>query len=245
MTTADLASAARRLANLGFLANSDQPHRPGGEGAFLMVALREVPSLHHYDPERIDYWVSVDGLGQAASLNRDSRLPGRLDFGWGPVRIVDRLGIANEYLTFGGTLLADLVDGAVVAVFTSAAPLLKRGGHSQEWDLGAASVGAFFGRLLLAVDVRPGFERRLSAATPLARYGAFIVDELSRYEASQALREAAPDLWAWLETERRWLQSTSPADWSAAQQLRLEATTEAFAGSSLARSPLDPLRSSG
>lgn len=245
MRAADLVSAAGRLATLGFLANSDQPHRPGGEGAFLMVALREAPSLHHYDPERIDYWVTVDGLGQAASLTRDSRLPCRPDFGWGPVRIVDRLGIANEYLTFGGTLQADLVDGALVALFTSAAPLLKRGGHSQEWDLGAASIGAFFGRLLLAVDIRPGFELRLAAATPLARYAAFIVDESTRYEGSLALREGAPDLWAWIEAERRWLRSTSPADWSAGQALRLEATTEGSAGSSHARSPLGQRQSSG
>ena len=223
MKSVDLASAAARLANLGFLANSDLTHRP--EGAFLMVALRQAPSLHHYDPDLIEYWVTTDGLGQAARLARDSRLPCRTDFSWGPVRLVDRLGITNEYLTFGGRLLADLVDAVVIAVFTSPAPLLKRGGHSQEWDLGAASAGAFFGRLLLAVDIVPGFERRLALATPLTRYAAFVADESGRYESSPALRDASREVWAWLETARHWLQATSPAEWTAGEQLSHELTS--------------------
>ena len=245
MKSPDLVSAAARLANLGFLANSDQPHRSGGEGAFLMVALRLAPSLHHYDPERIEYWVTAGGLGHAERLTRDSRLPCQVNVSWGPVRVVDRLGIANEYLTFGGELLVDAIGDAVIALVTSAAPLFKRGGHSQQWDVGASSVGAFFGRLLLAVDVLPGFEQQLAEATPLARYAAFIADESGRYEASLALREAAPDLWGWLAAERRWLRSTSPADWAAGDQLRPAATTAASAGSSLARSPLGPRRSTG
>ena len=36
--------------------------------------------------------------------------------------------------------------------FTSPAPLLRRGGHSQAWDPPAEWLGGFFGRLLLAVD---------------------------------------------------------------------------------------------
>ena len=56
------------------------------------------------------------------------------------------------------------------------APLLRRGGHSQGWDDGADAVGAFFGKLLVTVDYIPGFEKRLAAATPLARYAAFIAE---------------------------------------------------------------------
>ena len=44
--------AAGLLANLGFLAGSDLPARPGP--AYLLVALRPAPTLHHYDPERVD-----------------------------------------------------------------------------------------------------------------------------------------------------------------------------------------------
>jgi len=239
----DPVAGAARLANLGFLANSGVPHRP--DGAYLLTALRATPSLHHYDPELVEYWATAEGRGQAQRLTRASRLPYHGEFSWGPIRIVDRLGVANEYLAFGGALVADEVDGLVVAVFTSPAPLLKSGGHSQDWDVGAASVGAFFGRLLLKVDIEPGFERRLALVTPLARYAAFVADETARYESSAGLRAGSGDVWAWLEAERRWLRATSPADWSAAEELRLEARTEGSAGSSLARSRPDPRRSSG
>ena len=47
----------------------------------------------------------------------------------GLIRLVDRLGISNEYLTFGGHLDAAEIDDIVVAAFASQAPLLSRGGH--------------------------------------------------------------------------------------------------------------------
>ncbi len=242
MTGIDPAAGAARLANLGFLANSGVPHGP--DGAYLLMALRATPSLHHYDPELVDYWATVDGRGQLRRLTRASRLPYHGEFSWGPIRIVDRLGVANEYLAFGGALAANEVDGLVVAVFTSTAPVLKSGGHSQDWDVGAASVGAFFGRLLLAVDIAPGFERRLALATPLARYAAFVADETARYESSAGLRDGSGEVWAWLVAERRWLRSTSPDDWSAGRRLSPEATIAASGNSSLARTLLGPRQSS-
>src|SRR5262245_54573126 len=44
-----LAIAAHRLDRWGFLADPDFPDRPGP--ASLIVALRDVPTLRHYDPE--------------------------------------------------------------------------------------------------------------------------------------------------------------------------------------------------
>ena len=58
------------------------------------------------------------------------------------------------------------VDDAIVVAFTSPAPLLRRGGHSQGWDAGADLVGAFFARLMVAVDYRPGFEAAIADASP-------------------------------------------------------------------------------
>ena len=55
----DPVSAAPLLSDLGFLATSDLPDRPGP--AYLLVALREAPTLHHYDPEVVEYWVSEAG----------------------------------------------------------------------------------------------------------------------------------------------------------------------------------------
>ena len=123
----DPASAAPLVKDLGFVASSDLPDRPGA--AYLLVALRDTPTLHHYDPESVEYWVSEGGRGVRRTLTRKTRLPLETDFSWGLIRIVDRLHVTNEYLTFGGRLSADVVDGVVVAVFTSPAPLLRRGGH--------------------------------------------------------------------------------------------------------------------
>ena len=211
-------SAARELAELGFLALAD-PQGQGGP-ASLLVAIRPTPTLRHFDPEAVDYWVSQGGQGAARTLTLRTRLPIATDFSWGPIRIVDRLGVTNAYLTFGGELTAEVVDGTVVAVFDSPAPLLRRGGHSQGWDQGADSVGAFFSRFLLAVDYAPGFERRLAQADPLSRYGAFVVDGLARYRASPALRSDQPQEWTLLQAEERRLRAAYPNEWTAGEALR-------------------------
>ncbi len=215
------ASAASRMADLGFLANPDLPDRPGP--AYLLVALRDAPTLRHYDPETVEYWVTEAGRGARRTLTRESRLPIESDFSWGLIRIVDRLRVTNEYLTFGGRLSAVSIDGVVIAVFTSPAPLLRRGGHSQAWDRGADSLGAFFGRFLRAVDFAPGFEDRASRADPLTRYAAFLVDAMARYRASTLLRLEQPDLWNLLLAEERRLRENHATEWAAGEDLRRDA----------------------
>jgi len=213
----DPVSAFPLLADLGFLANADLPDRPGP--AYLLVAIRCAPTLHHYDPERIDYWVTAGGRGCPREITRESRLPLETTFSWGLIRITDRLRISNEYLTFGGRLAADSVDDTVVAVFTSEAPLLRRGGHSQGWDHGAECVGAFFGRVMLAVDYVPGFESIFGGSRPIVRYAAFVIDTIARYRRSVILRADDPGLWNALETEERRLRAAHPSDWTTALDL--------------------------
>jgi hypothetical protein len=137
----DLVAAARLLAHLGFLAEPDLPDRPGP--AYLLVAIRDEPTLAHYDPELVEYWVAIKRRGEVETLRRRTRLPIERPFSWGLIRIVDRLGVSNEYVSFGGHLSADEIDGMTVAILTSPAPMLRRGGHSQGWDVGAATVAAF------------------------------------------------------------------------------------------------------
>ena len=158
----------------GFLAYPDLPDGPGP--AFLLVALRPAPTLRHYDPEAVDYWVTDDGRGSRRTLTHATPMPRSEDFSWGLIRLVDRLGVSNEYLTFGGHLDAALIDDVVVAAFASSAPLLRRGGHSQGWDDGADAIGSFFARMMVAVDYEPGFERTFADAEPLTRYAAFVRD---------------------------------------------------------------------
>ena len=212
----DVATAAERLAGWGFLARSTVSDRGGP--AYLLVALRAEPTLRHFDPETIEYWATESGRSVRRSITRQNRLPLAGAFSWGMIRITDRLGVSNEYLTFGGDLFVMRVEAAAIAVFTSPAPLLRRGGHSQPWDPGADSLGAYFGRFLLAVDFAPGFEAMAAAASPMTRYAAFLADELERYRGL-ALRVTEPRFWHQLETERRRLEASHPADWAAGQKL--------------------------
>ena len=48
--------ASELLADWGFLADPDLPDRPGP--AFLLVAIRAKPTLRHYDPELVEYWIT-------------------------------------------------------------------------------------------------------------------------------------------------------------------------------------------
>lgn len=201
---------AGQVDHWGFLAYPDLPDGPGP--AFLLVALRPAPTLQHYDPEAVDYWVTEDGHGSRRTLTHGTPMPRSEDFSWGLIRLVDRLGVSNEYLTFGGRLDAASIDDVVVAAFASPAPLLRRGGHSQGWDEGADAIGAFFARMMVAVDFKRGFEQLFAAADPLTRYAAFVrdsdqrrrgrtptalddpLDELVRHEATR-LRASAASEW--------------------------------------------------
>jgi hypothetical protein len=221
----DPVSVAPRMKSWGFLAEPDLPDRPGP--AYLLVALREQPTLRHYDPEVVEYWVSKGGRGRPESLTYATRMPLETDFSWGLIRIVDRLSVSNEYLTFGGHLSAASIDGVTVAVFSSPAPLLRRGGHSQGIDQGALELGAFFGRILLAVDYTAGFEAAAAAADPLARYAAFVGDLVARYRASPTLRSVHADAWALFDAEERRLRREHADAWAAGIALRDAATPAA------------------
>ena len=212
----DALDPANRIADWGFLANPDLPDRPGP--AYLLVALRAAPTLRHYDPESIEYWVTRDGRGQRRELSRTTPMPLTEDFSWGMIRIVDRLRVTNEYLTFGGRLDAGSVDDAIVAAFTSPAPLLRRGGHSQGWDAGADLVGAFFARMMVAVDFVQGFETVTADASPIVRYAAFIHDAEARRRADRP-SGVDSDLGRLIRHESVRLRSDLPDDWAAGTRL--------------------------
>jgi len=214
----DPATAGHLLAEWGFLANPDLPDQPGP--GYLLVALRASPTLRHYDPELVEYWANRGGRGIRATLARSTTMPLDTTFSWGQIRVVDRLGISNEWLTFGGELAAAAVDETkVAAAFVSPAPMLRRGGHSQGWDRGADNLGAFFGRLMVAVDYAPGFEALAAAASPLARYAAFVADLDTRFAASPGLRTTEPGLWHLIDHEAARLRRDHATDLAAGQAL--------------------------
>jgi len=208
---------ADRVRHWGFLAHPDLPDGPGP--AFLLVALRPAPTLQHYDPEAVDYWVTEGGRGRRRTLTHDAPMPRSEDFSWGLIRLVDRLGVSNEYLTFGGHLDAAAIGEVVVAAFASPAPLLRRGGHSQGLDPGADSIGAFFGRIMVAVDFRPGFEEAFAAADPLTRYAAFVREaEMRRRRSGPGARLDDEDV-RLIRNEAVRLASSHLACWEAGAAL--------------------------
>ncbi|HLE58440.1 MAG TPA: hypothetical protein VJA85_02230 [Candidatus Limnocylindria bacterium] len=214
-----IADAAEQLRHFGFLLVSPQPAGVGGSR--LLMALRDRPTLEHFDPELIRYWrTGEDRRGHPAELTRDSRLPVRAEFSWGLITVFDRYAIENEFATLGGELIAEeTAPDTTVAVFSSPGPILRLGGHSQDVDRVAPELGAFFGRMMVPIDFEPGVEEAISAASPLERYAAFVAWEHARYAAHAALRDDAPATASVLAAEAIRLAGEEPDAWEGGHRL--------------------------
>jgi hypothetical protein len=208
---------ARQLIDeLGFLLVPGPPFERGR--AYLIVGVRSAPTLEHFDPELIGLWRSVDGRGARTEIEWSSKEPPDEDFSWGELRIVDRLGVSNEFVTFGGRLEVARIDKVKVCVFSSDAPIVARGGHSQDWEYGAQEIVAFLGRLRAAADPRATLERQMSDLSPVARYASFVWDRLlNSMRTERAGFDRADRLL--LLRERRRLRESSVAEWQAGVDL--------------------------
>ncbi|HEY5630215.1 MAG TPA: hypothetical protein VIR16_11970, partial [Candidatus Limnocylindrales bacterium] len=83
-----MAEAAADLSHLGFelldgLAPGTVP------GPRLLVALRDEPTLEHFDPEEATYWEEHAGRGRLATLDRKTPLPHEQPFSWGRIQVAD------------------------------------------------------------------------------------------------------------------------------------------------------------
>ncbi|MES2209718.1 MAG: hypothetical protein V4515_05980 [Chloroflexota bacterium] len=219
------ALAARTLATLGFtLVNSDRPASPGGSE--LLVALRDRPTLRHFDPERITCWVAAAGRGRPLTIDRRSTA-GERPILWGHVHVVDRLGVENRFLTFGGRVrVADVAPGLRVVQHVSPGPVVRWGGHSQGSDELAGEIGAFFGRLIVPVDFAAGAEARLAAELPEHLYAAFLRDAEGRRHEAAIRRNAShgrsggdDPISPWVHAEIARIRTGQPGWWAAAGQL--------------------------
>lgn len=217
-----LDEAARHVEHLGFLdVNGTSPQEP--DGANLVVALREHPTLTHFDPERVEHWVVSGERGRPAEITRTTAVPLERPFSWGTIRVVDRLEVFNSFLTFGGTARAAAQDpSTTLVVLASHAPILRSTGHSQGVDLSTGEVGAFFARMMIPIDFTPGAEARIAAAAPMAVYAAFHASMEARLAASKELRASHPDFAAWCRRERQRLAATFDADWAAGRAMAAE-----------------------
>ncbi len=211
------AAGGELLEQLGFLLVPGPPVAVGP--AYLFIALRRRPTLIHFDPERVDYWEAVDGRGLPATLESSASPQGHASFAWGTIRIVDRLGVSNEFVAFGGDLSVSREDGVTVAVLSSAAPIVARGGHSQTWEPVSREIVGFLAQLRAAAEPGGDLERRLAEHTPTALYAAFVERQLERAEAESRRVGWQPAITDAMRHERSRLQASSPSDWEAGVQL--------------------------
>jgi hypothetical protein len=210
--------AAQLLANFGFLLVHGERQGPPG-GAHLLAALRETPTLEHFDPERVMFWVTADGRGRHLEVDRRTVPPFETDVTWGTLVVTDRLEVSNSFLTFGGHLLVQALDPSTVLVLVgSPAPMLRWTGHSQDVDPFSAEVAAFFARLRVPINFTTGAESKIAALTPLELYAAVIGDLRHRYSHAHALRDAHPEMDQLTSREYHWLQSAHEAEWDAGQR---------------------------
>jgi hypothetical protein len=222
--------AGRLLDNLGF--DLVEPDRAAGNDTYhLLVALRPTPTLRHFDPDAIDCWTCEDGRGRATHLDQETHYPIASDFSWGLISLADRLGVANQFLSFGGTLRAQMTPEATVLLdFSSHAPILRGSGHSQSGDPLAAEVGAFFARIKVPIDFVPGAEALLSKASPMTLYCVFVQTVRDRLAQARGLREANRWLADWSSRETLRTQSSVVDQWNGATELRSQlAAIEAVA----------------
>jgi len=222
MAHVDPFEAAPLVADLGFLLAHDLP--VNGNDALLVVALRDAPTLRHFDPELLSFWRTDDGgRGRMRELTLASAMPLDIACSWGPIEIVDRLGESNTFFTVGGRLRAARVaENQAVVTISSPGPILSRGGHSQTYDRLSAELTAFFARVLVPIDFVPGAEKLVSRSTPLVRYAAFLQYDLRRIDESRLVRESyGPDARV-VRGEAERLQRRHPIEWDAGGGLLAE-----------------------
>jgi hypothetical protein len=217
-----LRSASDVIADLGFsIVTGGHPDNPVATD--LVVALRDEPTLLHFDPEEVSYWVPEGGRGRPRHVERATSVPFEGRFSWGRIEIVDRVGASNHWLSFGGTVHAAAHDDTTtIVMFVSPTPIQRWSGHSQGMDPLTPEIGAFFGRLMIPIDFEPGAEALIAAAPPQALYCAFLQDVHAREHRSQQFREADRSLSMFVEHEVHRLPSTEPADWRAGADLLAE-----------------------
>lgn len=214
-----LAESAADLSHLGFeLLDGLEPGTVPGPR--LLVALRDEPTLEHFDPEEATFWEVHAGRGRLATLNRKIALPHAQPFSWGRLQVVDRIPVTNQFLTFGGTLVADAGnEHETFAAFVSPAPMVRWAGHSQGVDPMVDEIGAFFARLMVPIDFQPDAETRIAEADPEALYASFLHDAAKRFRPGGHLRDAYPEVAVRLGHDARRLEHDRPAAWQAGADL--------------------------
>jgi len=159
----------------------------------LMVLIRDAPTRRHFDPESATYWVIEDGHGRTEVVDHETQTPISRPYSWGRIRLVDRLGARNGFVSFGGWMTGERVgNDALLLIFRSPGPILRLPGHSQHRDHLSDEILAFFGRLIPRMWSTPSDEALVGSLPPETLYATFLIHEAGRLHDSAPLREAAP-----------------------------------------------------
>jgi hypothetical protein len=131
--------------------------------------------------------------------------------------------VENRFLCLGGELRSATIDTALTVLdVRSPGPIVPWGGHSQGSHTLASEIGAFFGRLITAVDFQRGAEARLAAAPPEALYAAFLSDARPRLQGVARTLGLEQDTVAWLRRETARIREGDPATWAAGEAILAE-----------------------
>ena len=204
------------LANLGFLLVPGPPLDHGA--AYLLVAIRPKPTLDHFDPECIEYWAVADGRTEPAEVVWPMPATDG-QFSWGPIRITDRVGAANTFVSFGGSLSVSRDAGVHAALFRSDAPILSLGGHSGPRDPLSIQVASFMARLRAAAGYDSPVRELAESLEPVALYAAFVAHAIEVYRNPNAAENVSPHLVSLLRSERHRLEADSLAVLQAGNKL--------------------------
>jgi len=182
-----------------------KPHRHSLGYAELLVAIREIPTGMHFDPELIRLRLQdEDDAANWATFGLRSPFWGGRHVCPGLVILRDRVDKRVEFFVFGGSLEAASVSGETVYALRSPAPILALTEPPGSIpDQLASETEMMMGKL----DARwglndEGFAQRLAQVDTLQFYLASLYSILARYKHSQALRETFHDLYDALLAER-------------------------------------------
>jgi hypothetical protein len=204
------------LDEVGFLIVPGAPLTSGP--SYLFVALRPKPTLRHFDPERIGFWVSGTHHGHATELSWLTHDPPVCDYAPGQIRIIDGRNVTNDFASFGGTLLTARLREVKVCVFRSEAPILAADGRSQPWDPGARESLAFLAGLRGNTDPAE-LEAEVERLSPMVRYAAFVHDSLLRGHNATPEMNWPADTAHFFEGERNRLRREAEVDWASGVNL--------------------------
>ena len=170
------------------LAPSPHPYAPGQH--VLLVAMREIPTEMHFDPESIQLRMGETGdTLNWSTIRLKYPLHGVRQAGLGRVIVSDRVEKQVEFFTYGGTLEATHGHDKVVYALRSPAPILEIDLELQDFSAQLA----FETEVLLGEAQaqwhgnEQGFARRLAQLDPARCYLAAVHSILSHYEHNRRL----------------------------------------------------------